>query len=343
MTKCNLYKKRCCIVDEGKGENEFILMRHSHFEIPVNVLNMYGQQECRMNKDEIDDHWREIMEVINSVEARKESLVWIGDFNRHVGPKIPGNDDRVSYGGNLLIQFLESEKYILLNASDKSVGEPWTRIDPTNKSKSALDFVIISEDMLKYVNKFDIDNGKSITPFKTNDQNVISFTDHLAIYVIFRRISLERTKKNHCIKSIRWNFNKPGGWIRYKELTSSNKVFDDIAISPVEDPDVLMKKIDNELNTIRFKAFGKVKIKKAVKVKGKLESLLEGKKNILEEVSDVRDEVIEVLDNKIVCELKARQKDTISKEFKKMYNIIEEKGKCAAVFKVKKAYLEEGN
>ena len=89
-------------VEEGKDENEFILTRHSQFQVPVNVLNVYGQQECRMTKNDIDDHWNELIEVINSVEDREESLVWVGDFNRHIGQTIPGNDNHVSYGGKLL-------------------------------------------------------------------------------------------------------------------------------------------------------------------------------------------------------------------------------------------------
>ena len=98
-------------VDEGRDENEFVITRHSQFEVPVNVLNMYGQQECRMKKEKIEEQWKEILEVISSIEQRKEHLLWIGDINRHLGSMIPGNDNKVSIGGKLLIPFLESNKY----------------------------------------------------------------------------------------------------------------------------------------------------------------------------------------------------------------------------------------
>ena len=62
-------------VDEGRDENEFVITRHSQFEVPVNVLNMYGQQECRMKKEKIEEQWKEILEVISSIEQRKEFLL----------------------------------------------------------------------------------------------------------------------------------------------------------------------------------------------------------------------------------------------------------------------------
>ena len=43
-------------VNEGTERNEIFVTRHSQFEVPVNVINMYGQQECRMTKELIDIH-----------------------------------------------------------------------------------------------------------------------------------------------------------------------------------------------------------------------------------------------------------------------------------------------
>ena len=44
------------------------------------------------------------MEVIT--REGSERLIWIGDFNSHLGTAMPGNDDKVSHGGELLIIFL---------------------------------------------------------------------------------------------------------------------------------------------------------------------------------------------------------------------------------------------
>ena len=42
----NSESSNCVKVDKGKDQNEFILTRHSQFETPINVRNIYGQQEC---------------------------------------------------------------------------------------------------------------------------------------------------------------------------------------------------------------------------------------------------------------------------------------------------------
>ena len=77
-----------------------------------------------MSKEEISSHWEEIMTTINNIESRKERVIWIGDLNRHLGNRIPGNIDKVSYGGELINQFLEAGNYILLNETEKVLGGP---------------------------------------------------------------------------------------------------------------------------------------------------------------------------------------------------------------------------
>ena len=34
-------------VFEGKDDEEMIITRHGQFDIPINVINIYGSQECR--------------------------------------------------------------------------------------------------------------------------------------------------------------------------------------------------------------------------------------------------------------------------------------------------------
>ena len=60
----------CVRVEEGLEDNEFILTRHSQFQPPINVLNLYGQQECRVAREIIERHWNEVLEVVSKVEAR---------------------------------------------------------------------------------------------------------------------------------------------------------------------------------------------------------------------------------------------------------------------------------
>ena len=88
--------------------------------------------ECRISKETIDSHWKEILDIVNAVEARGVHLIMIGDFNRNLGIA-PKKEDQPSYGGTLVIEFLESGKYVLLNKSNKMKGGPWTRVNPADE------------------------------------------------------------------------------------------------------------------------------------------------------------------------------------------------------------------
>ena len=63
-----------------------------------------------------------------------------------------------------------------------------------------------------------------------------------------------------------------------------------------------MKKIDRELNAIKFKSFGKVKLRKPKK-ENELDGLMESKRRIIEESDKVSDESILKLDEKIAKEV----------------------------------------
>ena len=90
--------RNCLKVGEGSGSNEFIITRHSDFLVPINIINIYGEQENCTPSNVIKEHWDEIVEEIIKIEARGEMVVLMGDANKHVGDIIEGNHDKVSNG-----------------------------------------------------------------------------------------------------------------------------------------------------------------------------------------------------------------------------------------------------
>ena len=128
----------------------------------------------------------------------------------------------------MLLVFLGSQKYILLNSSEKSIGEPWTRVDPVNNSKSVLDLVIVSEDLMEYVKEFNIDNLRKVAPFNVNKDKSITYSDHYALTVIFNNIPRDDSSTNKTVKFTKWNLKKPNGWDTFRSLTENNAKFEDI-------------------------------------------------------------------------------------------------------------------
>ena len=124
------------------------------------------------------------MTEIIKIEARNEQVVFIGDFNNHVGNTIPGNHLKVSHGGKLVQHFIEGDNYVLVNASDKVIGGPYTRYDPSEPNnevkKSALDFVIVSKVLYEFIESLVIDKDLQWTPNRPNGKNQLKFTDHYA-------------------------------------------------------------------------------------------------------------------------------------------------------------------
>jgi exonuclease III len=100
-------------VDEGIDNDEFILTRHSQFNPPINVLNIYGEIESRSNVKEIEERWCRLLEIVSKIESRNEAIILIGDMNKAVGNGeygVQGNTNKVSFGGKMIHNFLSGGK-----------------------------------------------------------------------------------------------------------------------------------------------------------------------------------------------------------------------------------------
>ena len=148
-------------VKEGEGNDEFIITRHSQFLTPVNIINVYGESECRTRNNEIEERFNRLLGEITKIESEGELVILIGDLNKHIGDLVQGNSSKVSYGGKLLRDFLEEKEYVLVNSMSKVIGGPFTRYDPSvpnrNDMKSCLDLIIISKSLCKYLKNIEID------------------------------------------------------------------------------------------------------------------------------------------------------------------------------------------
>ena len=94
--------------------------------------SVYGSQECRSGKERITENWDTIVDEIVKVEAKGEYFCLIGDLNRHIGKIIPGNRDKVTFGGKKIVDLVESGMYKVINASEIVIGGPFTRYDPSD-------------------------------------------------------------------------------------------------------------------------------------------------------------------------------------------------------------------
>ena len=183
-------------VKEGQDTDEFVITRHSQFDPPINIINVYGESECRNSHIEIQARFSRLVQEIKRIESVGEYIVVCGDLNKHVGNLVPGNHSKISYGGALVRDFISFNPYVLLNSHPKSEGGPFTRYDPSIpndiSAKSCLDMIIVSEELSKYVSKVTVDKEFKMTPFVPLPNNKKRFSDHYALLCVFENLPLRQ-------------------------------------------------------------------------------------------------------------------------------------------------------
>ena len=216
----------------GKDDNEYVVTRLSQFLNPINIITLYGQQESRSSNEDIERRWNALMGEVKKIEERSEELAIVSDVNSHLGDIVENNHPKVSYGGQLVRDFVIPGNYILVNSSPKAKGGPFTRYDPSDAKsedkKSLLDLVIISKGLERYLEEMVIDKDLLWTPFSCNASAKTKYSDHYSILTVFKNIPIKEEKIKNGARETFWNTNKKGGWEKYFKYTDRNDILDSI-------------------------------------------------------------------------------------------------------------------
>ena len=152
------------------------------------------------------------------IEAKNEETLLIGDLNRHIGRAVRDNHEKTSVAGKLLIDWIGSSNYVIVNSLDCEKGGPFTHYSPSepqnNEKKSLLDYVIVSPGLVQYINKLEIDNSLNWTPCKSIN-GILKFPDHYALHLEFKNIPMRNTDFLPGRKKTVWNTKKRNGWEQY--------------------------------------------------------------------------------------------------------------------------------
>jgi hypothetical protein len=96
----NQDKDKFVKLGEGAENDEFLVTRHSNFASAVNIINIYGEQESRYPKIEIEERWGRILKEIKKIEHRNELVLIIGDMTKHIGCDdlgVKGSHPKISF------------------------------------------------------------------------------------------------------------------------------------------------------------------------------------------------------------------------------------------------------
>ena len=166
----NDLKQNAVKVKDGVDNDEYLVTRLDHVSPAINIMNVYGGQESRMTKQEIQNNWIRMKAEIREIKDRGEGIVLIGDFNRTVGSGqlgVRGNNNTISYGGEMLWELLMRNEHYIINNSDKTEGGPLTWVSRVDSNiQSCLDLVILSANLLPFVSRMVIDSKQQFCPMR---------------------------------------------------------------------------------------------------------------------------------------------------------------------------------
>ena len=323
------------LTKEGLDRDEFIVTRHCNFDTPINIVNVYGEQEQRETRIEVENRWMRIMEELIKIERRHEACILVGDLNKHIG-----NDDlgvrnshpKITFGGELVRALLSEGKYVCLNNHPSAVGGPFTRYDPScpgDKNKmSCIDLVIISKNLLPFFKSIEIDCKQKFSPSRPISKITAKYPDHFPIIVTFRNLSKNKLGKPSKNVHTIWNTHKEGGWEAFKMLSDNQDLFTNIISKENENTTADVANLQKKMTKIKFSAFGKVKLKPP-NVDKKLKELMEQKhvENTDENLRDINQRILEI------------QRVDFEREIEEVLMMKKSKGKSASIFNTLKKIL----
>ena len=138
---------------------------------PLFIGVYYGLQESRTNKNEIEIEMNLLREEIQEMKSEGEVILTM-DGNAKIG--LLG--ETISRNGRLLLDIFQNENLNILNMSPKCEGVITRMNTKDSNEKSAIDFVVTSQEAEKMVTKMQIDeDGVNKIKGKRNE------TDHNTI------------------------------------------------------------------------------------------------------------------------------------------------------------------
>ena len=220
----NALKPHTVKIVEGEDDEEFLVTRIDKIKPALNIINVYGKIEDRMEAEEVLESWGRIKTELDNIQARHESCILLGDFNRSIGAGefgVQGNKPQISPGGKLIRELLKEGEYVLANNLEKATGGPWTWICRADGTvRSCLDLVIISADLEPYLSSLVVDTRFEYAPFRVRKikkgETRKIFPDHYPIVVKFKNLPTDRIKSD-CVSN--WNLSVPERWKKYEALT----------------------------------------------------------------------------------------------------------------------------
>ena len=172
----------------------WVSVRRKHAE-PVFMGVYYGKQESRNNRNEMLSEMDKLALEIEEKKSEGEVILFM-DGNGKIG--LLGEE--ISRNGRLLLDVFDECDLHVMNQSEKCCGSI-TRVNRKNtEQKSAIDFVLASEEAEKRINEVIIDEKGDFL------LRGAAPSDHNSFLV---KLNLDKVEEEKQAKNVRWRLNAP--------------------------------------------------------------------------------------------------------------------------------------
>ena len=225
------------------------------------VITGYGTQESR----ELDvkmQFFRCPEEEVAKAEIENKSVICMGDMNSQLGQEfIPNDPKQISENGKILAGILERNALTVVNGLQGKCEGLITRERNTvnGVEKSIIDFVIVSQDLVKYVGKMNIDDKRKyvLTRLTKTTNGIIKKESDHNIMITELRIKCKADRKSSKMEI--YNLKSKECPKFFKQDTEDTSELSNI-IDKDEEIDNITKKFVHRLNGFIKKHFKKVRV-----------------------------------------------------------------------------------
>ena len=304
------------LIEEYNETFELIVTEIDVEKKKVRVMSGYGPQET-WTEEERMPFWVSLEKEIASAEINGRSIIIQMDANAKLGPTHIKNDPKpISENGKVLAGIMERHGLIVANSlQDKCTGLITREKTTVNGiEKSVIDFVIVSNDLVKHIEKIHIDDERKhvLTKIMKNKKNTdITESDHNMIETV---INIPWKSSEIVKMEETYNYKDAESLKEFKENTTNTKDLSKI-FDTEQNPQIKTKKFMKRLQGFIKNTFRKIKITN--KPDETLESMY-NKRRLLRSKIDTQSKK----------ELKELEDELAEKYSEKMYNTIKNEIDC---------------
>ena len=249
------------LIEEYNDTFELIVVEVNVSGKEIRVISGYGPQENWIEEEKMP-FFIALEEEINKAEMHGKSIFLKMDANSKLGPEYIKEDPHgQSQNGRILSGIIKRHKLIVVNGlEDKCTGViTRRRVTKDSIEESAIDFVIISNDLLDSVESLYIDEERKhiLTKYRKK-KNIIEKieSDH---HVLYSKLKFKWSKKLQRQKIELFNLKNSECQTKFKEVTSSSDFLSSVFDSS-SDLNSLTIKFLKRLKGCLHESFKKIKV-----------------------------------------------------------------------------------